>query len=152
MTLSSVRGYMMSASGHCRSVSIAIASPNSPQENASRIPMVECRFKGWPLPQPYIHDCAIRHHGSRFRVYFQRHKWLPMNSTLNIRGDLLILRLGTKNRENVVNLRVGDTKMARRIAKRWVFFPPANLLLMRLQICSLCSIPSSYISKKTRHF
>lgn len=82
------------------------------------MPLVEYRFERWPSPQPYVHNCDVVYRGSRFRVFFQRHKLLPKNLYLNFNGDLVIMRLGKKNTGHVVNLRAGDSKLARQIAKQ----------------------------------
>jgi hypothetical protein len=128
MTLFSIRGYRITASDEAASVSIATVSPKPQQENSPRIPMVEYCLQMWPLPQPYIHDCTVVYRGSRFRIFFRRHKRLPKNPSLNVNGDLIIMRLGQKNLEKVVNLRAGDTKLARQIARRQVFHPFTTFL------------------------
>lgn len=43
---------------------------------------------------------------------------LPQHPSLNFKGELIIMRLGKTNTMNVVNLRAGDSKLARQIAKR----------------------------------
>jgi hypothetical protein len=108
---------MITTSDQGKSISIGTVSLKA-QKTSPRRPMVEYRFQRWPLPQPYIHDCTVVYHGERFRIFFQRHCWLPKNPSLNVNGDLVIVRLGKKNPDDVVNLRVGDTKIARQIAQR----------------------------------
>lgn len=97
---------------------MATISSQPPQrQDAYRIPLVEHRFNGWPTLQPYVHDCDISYQGIRFRVFFQRHRHLPLNPTLAVHGDILVMRVG-QNRQNVVNPRTGDSKRARLIARR----------------------------------
>lgn len=86
--------------------------------NAQRFPLVEYHLETWPLRQPYVHDCDVVYRGSRFRLFFQRHKLLPKNPVLQFNGDLIIMRLGKKVEGNVVNLRAGDPRLARQIARR----------------------------------
>jgi hypothetical protein len=114
-----ISAYRISASDDAKSVSIAtVSSRQAHQQNADHMPLVEHRFHNWPLPQAYIHDCDVLFRGSRFRLFFQRHQYLPLNPSLAIRGDLIIMRVGKMNTRNVVNLRSGDVRLARRLARR----------------------------------
>ncbi|KAJ3709438.1 hypothetical protein C8R42DRAFT_649380 [Lentinula raphanica] len=54
----------------------------------------------------------------RYRVFFQRHQSLPTNVVLGIQGDLIVMRVGSKNIENVVNARKGDSGRIRTLAQR----------------------------------
>lgn len=114
-----VKAFRISAANDGSCISVVTLSSKHPQsQDALRMPLVEHRFAKWPSPQPYVHDCDVVFHGLRFRLFFQRHKLLPKNSAFNFKGDLVIMRLGKKNPENVVNLRAGDVRLARQIGRR----------------------------------
>ncbi|KAJ3991057.1 hypothetical protein F5050DRAFT_1716399 [Lentinula boryana] len=46
-----------------------------------------------------------------YRVFFQRHRNLPMNPALFVHGDLIIMRVGKLNTANVVNTQAGDPEL-----------------------------------------
>ncbi|KAJ7467387.1 hypothetical protein B0H11DRAFT_2239380 [Mycena galericulata] len=49
---------------------------------------------------------------SVFRCYFKRHKRLPHNHALNLKGDVLVMRVAAKNFFSVVNMRGSDREVA----------------------------------------
>lgn len=113
--ISQIQAFKISTlnSGHYISV-VTIAKDH----NSLRVPLIDYRFERWPVPQPCVHDCDVIFRGSRFRLFFQRHKMLPRHPSLNFRGELIIMRLSKTQTTNVVNLRAGDSKLARQIARR----------------------------------
>ncbi|KAK7446687.1 hypothetical protein VKT23_014382 [Stygiomarasmius scandens] len=124
-----ITAYHVAASNDARSVTVAtVCSRLLLQYDALRMPLVEHRFQQWPVPQAYVHDCDVLLRGNRFRLFFQRHRYLPLNPTLEIQGDLIIMRVGQKNTRNVVNLRSGDTRLARLIARRYALFLHATIV------------------------
>ncbi|KAJ6476782.1 hypothetical protein C8R47DRAFT_1075638 [Mycena vitilis] len=62
--------------------------------------------------QPHVHDVTVRlRHGravSRFRIFFKRHRKLPFNATLDLQGDVVVMRVAVANAQSVVNLRAAD--------------------------------------------
>ncbi|KAJ7259350.1 hypothetical protein C8J57DRAFT_1233712 [Mycena rebaudengoi] len=71
--------------------------------------------------QAHIHDVAmfVHHQGanghtasSKFRVFFKRHARLPYNWRLDLKGDIVIMRLESKSVSSVVNFRRSDAKIA----------------------------------------
>ncbi|KAF9256942.1 hypothetical protein L218DRAFT_1006778 [Marasmius fiardii PR-910] len=97
-----VRAALISACDTIRYLGIVTLSSKSIQsQDANCIPMAEHCFNHWPLPQPY---CHVR---------------LPLNDILAIKGDILVMRLGKWNANNVMNMRKGDERQARAIAKRF---------------------------------
>ncbi|KAJ7207283.1 hypothetical protein B0H12DRAFT_1243168 [Mycena haematopus] len=95
----------------CRSV--------DPQD--TRFACVESVLDGAGV-QPHVHDvCIILKHGRRtthFRAFFKRHVHLPHNTYLNIKGDLLIMRVASANQNSVVNMRPGDQRLADFVARK----------------------------------
>ncbi|KAJ6546133.1 hypothetical protein B0H10DRAFT_1969735 [Mycena sp. CBHHK59/15] len=96
------------------------AGTTDPQDN--RFTCVESVFDGAAV-QPHIHDVHIvlKHgrHTSHFRVFFKCHVRLPANPhLLHIRGDLLIMRIASRNAKSVVNMRPSDQKLADFVAAR----------------------------------
>ncbi|KAF9255362.1 hypothetical protein L218DRAFT_1035819 [Marasmius fiardii PR-910] len=117
-----VRAALISACNTIRYLGVAtLFSKSVRSQDTDRIPMAEHCFNHWPLPQPYVHDCEVLYRGTRFRVFFQRHVRLPLNDILAIKGDILVMRLGKRNANNVVNMRKGDERQARAVAKRLAF-------------------------------
>jgi hypothetical protein len=86
-----------------------------------RSPSVESILEYSQL-QPYVHDVLItvRHGSTRshFRAFLKRHKRLPTNTTLGIQGDLVIMRVASKNLQSVVNMRSSDSKLADFVVKK----------------------------------
>lgn len=119
--ISQIQAFKISTlnSGHYISV-VTIAKDH----NSLRVPLIDYRFERWPVPQPCVHDCDVIFRGSRFRLFFQRHKMLPRHPSLHFRGELIIMRLSKTQTTNVVNLRAGDSKLARQIARRWAADTP----------------------------
>ncbi|KAJ3985767.1 hypothetical protein F5890DRAFT_1552892 [Lentinula detonsa] len=115
-----VKGFRISSSNTQATINVVTVASRPPQDHSQvRLPLVEYGFEGWPQRQQCIHDLDVVHKGKRFRVFFQRHQHLGWNSTLAVRGDLVIMRVGKKNVKNVVNFRSGDAKCARLIARRF---------------------------------
>ncbi|KAJ7813624.1 hypothetical protein B0H13DRAFT_1555357, partial [Mycena leptocephala] len=85
-----------------------------------RLPFVET-VMGHSSAQPHIHDVVVfvHHQGangrtaiSRFRVFCKRHVRLPYNWRLDLKGDVLVMRVASKSLSSVVNLRRSDAKIA----------------------------------------
>lgn len=71
--------------------------------------------------QPYVHDVVVYvHHQaadglsttSKFQVFFKRHVHLPHNEELDLKGDVVVMRVASRNQLSVVNMRRSDTKIA----------------------------------------
>lgn len=96
-------------------------SSSDPQ--TPRYPCVE-GLLDYPGIQAHIHDIyvIIRHRRvtSTFRIFFKRHLLLPLNHVLGVQGDVLIMRVASKSRSSVVNMRGSDWRLADFIANRWV--------------------------------
>lgn len=119
-----IRAFKISSSNQYTSPKIATESCQSPTtHDALRLPLVESRFAGWLTVQPYVHDSDVLLGRDRFRVFFQRHRYLPWNPVLKVHGDIVIMRVGKKNIQNVVNPRSGDKKRVQLIARRWATAP-----------------------------
>jgi hypothetical protein len=92
------------------------SNPQSP-----RYPCVE-GILDYPGIQTHIHDIyvIIRHRRatSTFRIFFKRHLLLPLNHVLDVQGDMLIMRVASKSRSSVVNMRGSDWRLADFIVKR----------------------------------
>ncbi|KAJ7807508.1 hypothetical protein B0H14DRAFT_3483164 [Mycena olivaceomarginata] len=75
--------------------------------------------------QSHVHDIAVTvrdgPNTSHFRVFFKRHVLLPASKSLRIQGDLLVMRVASRNEHSVVNMRAGDCRLSafvtRKIAK-----------------------------------
>src|ERR1700685_2991415 len=85
----------------------------------NRYPLPESVFDDATM-QSYIHDCLVRVHEGKhayhFRVFFKRHCHLRINQSLRwfskghtFRGDALVMRVGTRCHDSVVNMRDRDT-------------------------------------------
>lgn len=83
--------------------------------NAPRVPLVEHRLSLWEM-QTYVHDVDVVFGKHRFRIFFRRHRHLPVHPTLGFHGELVIMRVGTGCVRNVVNLRSDDRGRVKRIA------------------------------------
>ncbi|KAJ7878718.1 hypothetical protein B0H13DRAFT_1892523 [Mycena leptocephala] len=96
----------------------ARCASTNPQD--ARLPFVET-VMGHSSTQPHIHDVTVFvHHRrpngrsaiSRFRVFCKRHVRLPYNWRLDLKGDILVMRIASKSFSSVVNLRRSDAKIA----------------------------------------
>ncbi|THU90382.1 hypothetical protein K435DRAFT_864323 [Dendrothele bispora CBS 962.96] len=118
--LFSVRAVRISTACSADNIKIATVSSLPPRmQNVLRMPMVEHSLQLWPSFQPYVHDTDVVYRGSRYRIFYRRHKRLPINVFLSFRGEIIIMRLGKKNVRNVVNARQGDARKAQIIAQRF---------------------------------
>lgn len=82
-----------------------------------RFPCLEGIIEGSHV-QPFIHDIYVLHRSTLFRVFFKRHTMLPYNKQLGIQGDVVVMRVASRNRHSVVNLRPSDRRIADLIL-RW---------------------------------
>ncbi|KAF8144081.1 hypothetical protein K438DRAFT_1783201 [Mycena galopus ATCC 62051] len=86
-----------------------------------RYPCVEDVLDGAAV-QAHVHDVFVilKHRGrtARFRLFFKRHVRLPKSKSAHIRGDLVVMRVGSKNDDSVVNMRAGDRQSADFIVKK----------------------------------
>ncbi|KAJ3711669.1 hypothetical protein DFJ43DRAFT_1044326 [Lentinula guzmanii] len=104
-----VKAYRISKTNFTSPLSIVTTASHPPRRHdVHRLPLVEHGFSGWPVPQAYIHDCDVVYARTRYRVFFQQHRNLPMNPVLFVHGDLIIMRVGKLNTTNVVNTQAGD--------------------------------------------
>ena len=77
--------------------------------------------------QPFVHDLRVHviHRpvpGARpvfsvFKCFYKRHKRLPLNSDLNVQGDLVIMRVATKNLRSVIDMEESDREVADFVAE-----------------------------------
>ncbi|KAJ7475538.1 hypothetical protein B0H11DRAFT_1917718 [Mycena galericulata] len=96
-------------------VPVHVLCPRSnPQQD--RYPCVESVMDSANI-QAFIHDVPVtvlrqlptgRVILSVFRCYFKRHKRLPHNHALNLKGDVLVMRVAAKNFFSVMNMRGSD--------------------------------------------
>lgn len=115
-----IRAFKISTSNIYTSPRIATESTRPPtKHDGPRLPLVESSFVGWSTFQPCVHDCDVALGVHRFRVFFQRHQDLAWNPVLKIHGDLVFMRVGKRNLQNVVNPRSGDKRRVERIARRF---------------------------------
>ncbi|KAJ3820008.1 hypothetical protein F5880DRAFT_1615953 [Lentinula raphanica] len=115
-----VKGFHISTTNTTTPTNISTVSTRPPRcQDVIRVPLVESVFEGWPVPQSYIHDIDVIYRQCRYRVFFQRHKSLRRNPVLRIRGDFVVMRVGSTNTENVVNPRAGDSVRIRTLSKRF---------------------------------
>ncbi|KAJ7872874.1 hypothetical protein B0H14DRAFT_2344539, partial [Mycena olivaceomarginata] len=77
--------------------------------------------------QSYIHDIHfhVTHRlpseavtWSTFRCYFKRHARLPKNRFLNVKGDVVVMRVAVENLFNVEGMRDGDCKLVDFVAEQ----------------------------------
>ncbi|KAE9385588.1 hypothetical protein BT96DRAFT_1006902 [Gymnopus androsaceus JB14] len=119
VTLLSIRVYFISTvSQQGCFVPLPTATPKS-EHNDIRRPHIDFWLPA--VSQAYIHRVIVHFKGEHFALYFQRYCALPENHLLNIRGNLVILRMGKRNPLNPVNMKAGkrsDAKKARTIAKK----------------------------------
>ncbi|KAJ3825930.1 hypothetical protein F5880DRAFT_1610691 [Lentinula raphanica] len=116
---SSFRGFHISTLNTTTPIDISTVSTRLARyQDVIRLPLVESGFEGWPAPQAYIHDIDVIYRRCRYRVFFQRHKKLRRNPVLRIAGDLVVMRVGSRNIQNVVNPRARDSVRIRTLAKR----------------------------------
>ncbi|KAJ3765167.1 hypothetical protein FB446DRAFT_833096 [Lentinula raphanica] len=114
-----VRGFHISTNNTTTRIKVSTDSTRPPRHHdVIRVPLVESRFVGWDDTQAHIHDIDVMYRRCRYRVFFQRHQYLPTNGFLGIQGDLIVMRVGSKNTENVVNARKGDSGRIRTLAQR----------------------------------
>ena len=101
-----------------RTISIPTSSSRpSRSRDGNRVPMVEHGFEGWAHVQPLIHDIDVVYRQTRYRVFFQRHKHLSVNPVLGVQGEIVVMRVGTLNPQNVVHSRAGDKRRAQNLAR-----------------------------------
>lgn len=77
-------------------------------------------MSGSPL-QPHVHDIYVRVSRPRpilFRVFFKRHVMLPRNVKFNLQGDIIVMRVASRNRQSVVNLRTSDRHIADAVVRK----------------------------------
>ncbi|KAE9385844.1 hypothetical protein BT96DRAFT_565200 [Gymnopus androsaceus JB14] len=116
----SLKAFRISTSNTIKPINIVTLSSHPPnRHDVSRLPLVEQGLEGWPAPQSFVHDCDVTYRGRRYRIFFQRHLYLPFNPTLGIHGTLIIMSVGKKNVNNVVNSRTGDSRRVYHVARRF---------------------------------
>jgi hypothetical protein len=104
-----------------RAISVPVPSRcSSTKAQDARLPFVE-NVMGHHSLQPYVHDVVVYvHHQaadglsttSKFQVFFKRHVHLPHNEELDLKGDVVVMRVASRNQLSVVNMRRSDTKIA----------------------------------------
>lgn len=77
--------------------------------------------------QSHVHDIYVRvldkKTSSIFRVFFKRHVVLPRNACADLQGDVVIMRVASRNRDSVVNLRSSDMRLADFVLREYVHLP-----------------------------
>ncbi|KAJ7037647.1 hypothetical protein C8F04DRAFT_1256866 [Mycena alexandri] len=78
-----------------------------------RFPCVES-IMGGARTQAHVHDVFVSiingQYRATFRLFFKRHQLLPQNGVLDLRGDIVVMRMGSQDRASVVNLRSSDSR------------------------------------------
>ncbi|KAJ6491080.1 hypothetical protein C8R45DRAFT_1096606 [Mycena sanguinolenta] len=107
---------------HRRAVSVAVPARSSSTDRLKhvRLPLVESVMNQCVL-QPCVHDISVlvlhrpgpanRFGVSTFRLFLKRHARLLHNRRLDLKGDIVIMRVGSRNRRSYVDLRSTDTKI-----------------------------------------
>jgi hypothetical protein len=105
-----------------------------------RFPVAESVLDGASL-QSHVHDCLVfvddGQHSFSYDVFYKRHKFLPINSSIpdvddadRMRGDVLVMRRG-RTGDGVVNMRERDTVIADLFMSRLVLcFSAFRILLI----------------------
>ncbi|KAJ7019622.1 hypothetical protein C8F04DRAFT_1197541 [Mycena alexandri] len=94
-----------------------IEPPNpNPGIKSKRRPLVEAHFSDGAR-QPFIHDFRVQlKHGrkiSHFCIFLKRGMVLSPNACTDVvAGDVVVMRVGTKDPKNLVNMRATDRVMA----------------------------------------
>lgn len=87
-----------------------------------RYPCVESVMDG-SLLQAHVHDIYVRvprqPRSILFRVFFKRHAMLPRDSNLNLQGDIVIMRVASRNKQSVVNMRSSDRHLADDVLRQY---------------------------------
>ena len=93
----------------------------SPNPQSPHYPCVE-RALDYPKVQSHVHDVyvAVKHGRiiTPFRVFFKRHTMLPLSGYLGVHGDVLIMRVASRNNASVVNMRSTDGRLADYVAEK----------------------------------
>ena len=107
---------------HPRNTPVHIRS-TGPDHRYPRYPCVEGVLDDSRV-QSHVHDFFIRifvkRKPSLFRVFFKRHRNLPYNSSLKIQGDVVVMRVSSRNRNSLVNLQSPDIRLLDRSLKKYV--------------------------------
>ncbi|KAJ7816890.1 hypothetical protein B0H13DRAFT_1923328 [Mycena leptocephala] len=117
-----VRGRLYPALGRRSAVFIHVVSGNS----GNRYPCVES-VMGGSRTQPYVHDVRVqvvltRPNGlviSQFRCFFKRHQLLPYNNALNVRGDVVVMKVNKDFPDLVINMVPSEYAVADFVAKEF---------------------------------
>jgi hypothetical protein len=120
-----------------------------PTSCKTRYPFAESVLGGSTM-QPYVHNCMVdvkeRGRTYRFTVFFKRHCMLPINNCITrlkyqahldtqpFRGDIVVMRVASKNTGSYVNMRDRDTILSDFVVIRYVCFLPVSMRLIRRQI------------------
>ncbi|KAJ7190013.1 hypothetical protein B0H12DRAFT_1246480 [Mycena haematopus] len=137
---------------HHRATSVSVpARCSSTNARDPRVPIVES-VMGQSYLQPYVHDVVVlvthrcsddRITNSWFRIFFKRHVHLSYNWRLDLKGDIMVMRIASKNRQSVVNLRSSDAKIAdfivASLAEKLRAFQGPKRKQMRLQLLIMSS-------------
>lgn len=105
-----LRAHLYSAKGHMPKVVPVTVTCTTADPQSLRYPVLEDIIAGGAF-QPYIHDIFVkrdRRRSTLFRIFFKRHVLLHPNRQLGIHGDVVVMRVATRNRDSVVNLRSSD--------------------------------------------
>lgn len=103
-------------------VKISVHSVNEWQDH----PCVDAVMESAKL-QPFIHDTcvSVMHRSptgrlvwSRYRIFYKRHAHLPHNDDLNVKGDIVVMKIMRKRFSKQVNLASADLPVARFAVER----------------------------------
>ena len=79
--------------------------------------------------QSHVHDIYVRvldkKTSSIFCIFLKRHVVLPQNACADLQGDMVIMRVASRNRDSVVNLRSLDMQLADFVLREYVHFVKA---------------------------
>ncbi|KAJ3858163.1 hypothetical protein EV359DRAFT_88158 [Lentinula novae-zelandiae] len=104
-----LRSRFYSAYTHTPRTFYVLTAASTLNAQACRHPLVDLYFESHRY-QPYTHDVFVHlkvpgRSNTSFRVFFKRSTRLPVNPVLGVQGDLVVMRISSKGRNSVVNMR-----------------------------------------------
>lgn len=108
-----IRGRLYSTGRQSPSNILVHTRSSCPKLQLPRFPCVES-IMGGGRTQAHVHDVVVSvtngPYRARYRVFFKRHVLLPPNGVLDLRGDVVVMRMGSQDPSSVVNLRSSDSR------------------------------------------
>ena len=118
-------------------------------DKTSQYPLVEGMLDQSRL-QPYIHDCLITVYEGpykyNYRIFFKKHCLLNINKAIKqigddgdaqFRGDILIMRISTRNSSSYVNFRERDVLLANFLVKEYGILSFGIFILINHKVLKL---------------